>query len=207
MDSHNQGQAESPSASPTSPQSSQISDHYDSSGQCRPLCECFARIPLLAAGTPTSGEVNIEQVVNNGQSIVTSWRKLIQCQKCTIDVRRMRILHSAVQKQVALYDAAARRYSDDRTGFPDFSHSSLTCRKTTAYLGSVALEEDEINLLACQVLSRSIVNFFHFLRDMYSMLQQSPSVSTHADEMVQMQLKIHSYVQLIYKHIGRMRSV
>ena len=97
------------------------SDHFEKSGQCKALCKCFARVPLLAAGTPTTGEIRLEQVLTNGQHIIESWNKLIKCTKCSIDVRRMRILHTAVQKQVGLYEAGARLCLGDRNGKPPFA--------------------------------------------------------------------------------------
>ena len=91
-------------------------------------------------------------------------------------------------------------------GSPGKPQPALVCRQTVAYLGSVALEEEEVNLLACHVVNQSIVKFVKFLGDMCDMLQQSQGGPTHIKEMAEIQDKIRSYVQVILRYIARFRT-
>lgn len=91
-------------------------------------------------------------------------------------------------------------------GSPEKSQLALICRQTVAYLGSVALEEEEVNLLACHVVNQSIVYFVKFLGDMCDMLQQSQGGATDIKEMAEIHDKIRSYVQVILRCIARFRT-
>jgi hypothetical protein len=75
--------------------------------------ECVARLLILAARTPTIGTFKIDKIFLNAVYIIGSWRRLVGCTECPMDVQCVRLLHTAAGKQIGLYGAAMKRYIDD----------------------------------------------------------------------------------------------
>ncbi|KAL9054449.1 MAG: hypothetical protein Q9162_004171 [Coniocarpon cinnabarinum] len=130
-------------------------------------CPCVARLPFLALGSPTSGRVDLATIVNNGESLTTAWTKAANCRACSSDPAQLQLFYLATQRQVAMYEAAAKEFgfatpSNSGSSTPVFS-TSIECIKTPASLGDTLLDQEEGTALGRAILSKAYADFFKYL--------------------------------------------
>ncbi|RYP67664.1 hypothetical protein DL771_007131 [Monosporascus sp. 5C6A] len=109
------------------------------------------------------------------------WRQTARCRHCSNNWNAIQALTTASEKVIALFEAASHAYttgdyfthksSEASSGHlfshtPDGASSSVTCTRAQMSLGDLVLQDDEANILAIQVIYKSLVTHYSLLEDL-----------------------------------------
>ncbi|KXH25860.1 hypothetical protein CSIM01_12515 [Colletotrichum simmondsii] len=119
-------------------------------------------------------------------SVVEQWRQTTRCRHCNNDNTNNAsvtcTLTAASEKLLSLFEATTHAYTDtdyfsqtspDRLSSahlfsPKLPATTVTCTRTQMTLGGFLLQDDEANILAAQIIYKSLVTHHSLLQDFQS---------------------------------------
>ncbi|KAK1493409.1 hypothetical protein CABS01_11578 [Colletotrichum abscissum] len=149
-------------------------------------CSCARKASRLLKKIPKEGIVSFDAVMQLHHSVVEQWRQATRCRHCNNDNTNNAnvtcALTTASEKLLSLFEATTYAYTDidyfsqtspHRLGSAHLFSlklpaTTVTCTRTQMTLGGFLLQDDEANILASQIIYKSLVTHHSLLQDFQS---------------------------------------
>ncbi|KAK1637089.1 hypothetical protein BDP81DRAFT_426609 [Colletotrichum phormii] len=168
-------------------------------------CSCARKASRLLKKIPMDGVISFDAVMQLHHCVVEQWRQTTRCRHCNNgntnngnanNANVTCALTTASEKLISLFEATTHAYtatdcftqtSPGRSGSahlfsPTLPITTVTCTRTQMTLGGFLLQDDEANILAAQIIYKSLVTHHSLLRDFQSTQAQHDSDQSFIDD-------------------------